>query len=48
MQVTHHLDGCKCWVCPYDTASTPAMAAVNTVTSINVGFNEKIWGTKQY
>ena len=25
MQVSHHLDGCKCWVCPCNTADPQAM-----------------------
>ena len=36
MQVAHHHDGAKCWICSYDPADPAALQPVATVSSIHV------------
>ncbi len=35
MQVSHHQDGAKCCICPYDTLERAALRPVSTVPSIH-------------
>ena len=40
MQCSNHLEGCKCWVCPYDTADMNALVPQDSVSSDQVYFEK--------